>query len=338
MITEDRGPDAADRLDRASEHLRSGRVTEALATLTLLRDHSDPLLGPADDMDSAHARQAPRRADGVPPGPGRPRGGDADRRRADPAPRARRGAAAVLAHHTRGEHDAALGKPESALAHYLAAGDLAAGLDDDELDPDEVPWRVGAVVALVHSGSRDAGRLAEESHQEALRSGSPYAVAQALRAKATADADGRRLELLRQARAALRGVEAARLAAQIDTDIAGLLILHPTPETATEAVTLLRDAERYAGEQDLWPMQSRARRLLDRVGELPRRVHNEALSTLTRAERRVAGLAVEGLTNRQIAERLVVSVKAVEWHLSRVYRKLGIRSRAALVEAIGSSL
>ncbi len=143
---------------------------------------------------------------------------------------------------------------------------------------------------------------------------------------------------LRQARAALQGVEAARLAAQIDTDIAGLLILHPAPETATEAVTLLRDAERYAGEQDLWPMQSRARRLLDRVGELPRRVHNEALSTLTRAERRVAGLAVDGLTNRQIAERLVVSVKAVEWHLSRVYRKLGIRSRAALAEAIGSSI
>ena len=337
MITEDRGPDAADRLDRASEHLRSGRLSEALATLTLLRDHADPLLGPADDLDPL--TRARLLAGLMECRLARGDLGEAMRIADELTPLLELGgAAAVLAHHTLGEHDAALGKPESALAHYLAAGDLAAALDDHELDPDEVPWRVGAVVAMAHSGSRDAARLAEESHQEALRSGSPYAVAQALRAKATADADGRRLELLRQARAVLRDVEAARLAAQIDTDIAGLLILHPTPETAAEAVTLLRDAERYAGEHDLWPMQSRARRLLDRVGELPMRVHNEALSTLTRAERRVAGLAVDGLTNRQIAERLVVSVKAVEWHLSRVYRKLGIRSRAALVEAIGSSL
>jgi DNA-binding NarL/FixJ family response regulator len=51
---------------------------------------------------------------------------------------------------------------------------------------------------------------------------------------------------------------------------------------------------------------------------------------LTRAERRVAELAAEGLTNKEIAQRLVVTVSTVEFHLSKTYAKLGIRSRAQL--------
>jgi DNA-binding CsgD family transcriptional regulator len=42
------------------------------------------------------------------------------------------------------------------------------------------------------------------------------------------------------------------------------------------------------------------------------------------------------MTNRQIADRLEVTVKAVEWHLSHVYRKLGIRSRAGLPVSLGT--
>lgn len=57
---------------------------------------------------------------------------------------------------------------------------------------------------------------------------------------------------------------------------------------------------------------------------------------LTAAERRVAELAVEGLTNRQIATRLYVTVKTVEFHLSRVYRKLGATTRGELANLIGA--
>jgi DNA-binding NarL/FixJ family response regulator len=42
----------------------------------------------------------------------------------------------------------------------------------------------------------------------------------------------------------------------------------------------------------------------------------------------------EGLTNREAAKRLFVSEKTVEFHLSRIYRKLGIRSRAQLVRTL----
>ena len=55
---------------------------------------------------------------------------------------------------------------------------------------------------------------------------------------------------------------------------------------------------------------------------------------LTESERRIAELAASGLTNREIAATLFISPKTVEVNLSRVYRKLGIRSRAELARRI----
>jgi DNA-binding NarL/FixJ family response regulator len=68
-----------------------------------------------------------------------------------------------------------------------------------------------------------------------------------------------------------------------------------------------------------------AREELDRVG-LRRRSPDE----LTASEQRIAELAASGLTNKQVAEAAFVSPKTVEANLGRVYRKLGIRSRAEL--------
>ena len=137
---------------------------------------------------------------------------------------------------------------------------------------------------------------------------------------------------LREALALLDGVEAGRLRAQVETDLAGLLLLEGA---RADALALLRSAEAYAGREDLWPLQSRVRRLLDRLGETPHRAESEALAVLTAAERRVALRVLEGLTNRQVAERLGVTVKAVEGHLSKVYRKLGLTSRGALLASFG---
>jgi DNA-binding CsgD family transcriptional regulator len=73
----------------------------------------------------------------------------------------------------------------------------------------------------------------------------------------------------------------------------------------------------------LWA--TRAREELGRVGVRP-----HAPQHLTAAERRVAELAAAGLTNQEVAAAAFLSPRTVEANLTRVYRKLGIRSRAEL--------
>ena len=70
---------------------------------------------------------------------------------------------------------------------------------------------------------------------------------------------------------------------------------------------------------------ARARRELERVS-----ASHPAVPGLTPSERRVAELAVTGMRNREVAAALFISPKTVEANLARIYRKLGIRSRAEL--------
>ena len=78
----------------------------------------------------------------------------------------------------------------------------------------------------------------------------------------------------------------------------------------------------------LWA--DRARAELARVKVAPSRE-----TSLTDSERRVAELAAAGKRNRDIAAALFVSPKTVEAHLARIYRKLGINSRAELGRIVG---
>ncbi len=81
----------------------------------------------------------------------------------------------------------------------------------------------------------------------------------------------------------------------------------------------------------LWA--ERARTELGRANVGP---HRDA--TLTPSEQRVAELAASGMTNREVATALFISPKTVEANLSRIYRKLGIKSRAALGRLMSENL
>ena len=56
----------------------------------------------------------------------------------------------------------------------------------------------------------------------------------------------------------------------------------------------------------------------------------EGMAGLTPREVAICALVAEGMTNREIAERLVISVRTVDFHLRNVFRKLGLRSRTQL--------
>jgi DNA-binding NarL/FixJ family response regulator len=66
------------------------------------------------------------------------------------------------------------------------------------------------------------------------------------------------------------------------------------------------------------------------TGARPRRPWRTGVESLTPTELRVARLAAEGRTNREIAHELYVTLKTVEGHLARTYVKLGISSRSGL--------
>jgi DNA-binding CsgD family transcriptional regulator len=79
------------------------------------------------------------------------------------------------------------------------------------------------------------------------------------------------------------------------------------------------------------PFAERARNELRATGLTPRRREAATADQLTSQELQIARLVAEGKTNRDVAAILFVSPKTVEFHLTRVYRKLDIRSRTELV-------
>jgi DNA-binding NarL/FixJ family response regulator len=119
-----------------------------------------------------------------------------------------------------------------------------------------------------------------------------------------------------------------------------------------KALVALGAAQRRAGQRRAARASLRAgHELAHRCGADPLTAHAEdelrtsgarlvdrpitGLDALTPSERRIASLAADGHTNPQIAQSLFLSLKTVETHLGRTYRKLGIASRTELPEALG---
>jgi DNA-binding NarL/FixJ family response regulator len=102
----------------------------------------------------------------------------------------------------------------------------------------------------------------------------------------------------------------------------------------TEAREPLRLALELADICAAQPLADAVRAEIYATGARPRTTALHGVLALTASERRVADLAAEGQTNRDIAQSLYVTPKTVEVHLSSTYRKLGIASRHELAGAL----
>jgi DNA-binding NarL/FixJ family response regulator len=100
----------------------------------------------------------------------------------------------------------------------------------------------------------------------------------------------------------------------------------------------LRTADDTFTEIGMEAFAARARHALARSGDRPRKRAVRTSEPLTPQEEQIARLAREGLTNTEIGSQLFLSPRTVEWHLHKVFSKLGIDSRAGLVSAVSSRL
>jgi DNA-binding CsgD family transcriptional regulator len=217
------------------------------------------------------------------------------------------------------------GRPAEALALLVPAAEMLDGVG--MRDPASYRFHADLVEALVLTGDlAEAERQAERLEERARVAPRPWISGVAARSRAL--------------------VLAARgdVPAALDALERAMAVLGPVGmpmelgrTQLARGVTLRRSGSRRRAADALGaalstfealgcePWAARARDELDRLGLRPR--DDGGLSP---SEQRIARLAADGLTNRVIAERLVISPKTVEATLARVYLKLGIGSRAEL--------
>jgi DNA-binding CsgD family transcriptional regulator len=92
----------------------------------------------------------------------------------------------------------------------------------------------------------------------------------------------------------------------------------------------LRTAQEMLDAIGMDAFAARARRELIATGEKVRKRSSETRDQLTAQEEQIARLARDGLSNPEIGAQLFLSARTVEWHLRKVYTKLGIGSRHEL--------
>jgi DNA-binding CsgD family transcriptional regulator len=195
-----------------------------------------------------------------------------------------------------------------------------------------VPWRSAAALAHAALGDPDAARrLAEDEVALARQFGAARAIGVALRALGLVEPGERGIALLEEAVLALEGSEDRLEQARALVDWG----------SATRRAGRLRAArERLAEGMDLahccgaTALVDSAHEQLKLAGARPRRVALRGLDALTPSERRVGEMAATGMTNKEIAQALFVTLRTVEMHLSNTYGKLEIDSRRRLAEAL----
>jgi DNA-binding CsgD family transcriptional regulator/tetratricopeptide (TPR) repeat protein len=199
-------------------------------------------------------------------------------------------------------------------------------------NPAFIAWRSPAALALHQLGDHEeARRLAAEELDVARAWGAPRALGAALRAAGLVEGGEHGLALLDEAVRVLSESPAKLEHAKARAELGAAL---RRANRRSDAREQLRQALELATICGAAALAARAERELLATGARPRRIALSGVESLTPSERRVAEMAAEGPTNREIAQALFVTQRTVEVHLTSIYRKLAISSRSQLAAAL----
>jgi DNA-binding CsgD family transcriptional regulator len=225
------------------------------------------------------------------------------------------------------------GRTEQGIEDLERQTALVCGAGDQRAD---LRGRTAAwlVPALTQTGREQQAReFADEALRVTRDCGVARYIADAVRARALAQAGGANLDELRQAASIYERIGSPYSLARTLLDIGAVMRRRRRRVASREP---LRRALDLARGCRMRAVAERAERELRAAGARPRRDRITGRDALTASEQRIAKLAIEGMTNRQIAETQFITRKTVESHLEHIFRKLDIHARGELQQALAA--
>jgi class 3 adenylate cyclase/predicted ATPase/DNA-binding CsgD family transcriptional regulator len=222
---------------------------------------------------------------------------------------------------------------EAAIREFRSLGEncVALGIGDSAF----YDWRPYLALALHAAGrKKEAIPVALESVDRARGWGAPQSIGVALRTLGLVEGGASGEKLLREAVEVLAESQWKLEYAKALVELGAAL---RRGNKRSESREYLRQGLELAHKLNATALEERAQTELAATGARPRRLMLSGLESLTPSERRVAEMAAENMTNKDIAQALFVTPKTVEVHLSSVYRKLEISSRAQLPDALAAT-
>jgi DNA-binding CsgD family transcriptional regulator len=247
--------------------------------------------------------------------------------------------------YAKGQYQLATGHHHAALTEFLSCGELvrAWGLDMARL----APWRVGAAAAWLRLGNSEQAKQLLREQLSGPCGCSAHDRGLSLRILAAAGPPNRRPLLLAESAELLENCgdcyEQARALADLAEAFQQLGETRRARVVFRRAARLANLSRSESLRRELMPLDdgegegeggtdatAAASGQSATAGHVP-----DPVSTLSESERRVASLATLGYTNREIAAKLFITASTVEQHLTRVYRKLGVKDRRGLPTDLG---
>ncbi|MGI5500434.1 AAA family ATPase [Lentzea sp. CA-135723] len=288
---------AQEALDRADPRIWGASIGMALGTLIL----ATTAMGRHDEAAAAMRQRVPQHA--------------------------YRGRYGLHYLYARGHYHLATEQLHAALGDFLTCGELMVKWKIDS--PGIVPWRAGAAEVYTRLGNLAKARELADQQLALPVLDRSLSRGMAMRVKAATTDLRQRSQLLYGALEEVQAAGAQLEVARVLADLSQMYHELGQPDrariTARRAWRLAKDCQAETLCAQLLPDNE------SRAEASPGEARAEARwGALSDAERRVAGLAALGHTNREIATKLYVTVSTVEQHLTKVYRKLNITQRRDL--------